>query len=325
MNKLDNLEGVLIFPRLKVQNANTISSPLTWGFPSITAFMGLMWALKRKLPSHIGETINFEAIGVVCHNFQAQISRAGGYGLTFHLTRNPLDSKGATKSIAEEGRAHLEISIIIGVTGSAAQLSEIERQNIANEIQEILAAMRVAGGTILPKPKGRYAPKFIQIDGTWEGRQAQFKKIKYSLLPGSSLVLRQDTIEEAYQNSSSSNRLETWLDVARLKISTVQSESGEDSERDSKVEWKAERKAGWLVPIPIGFAALSELHEAGKAAEARDNKTPFRFVESVYGVGQWISPHRLNQFNQLLWYARTDTKGGTYLCINDYANLEAET
>jgi hypothetical protein len=32
-----------------VQNANAIASPLTHGFPSITAFTGLMWALERKL------------------------------------------------------------------------------------------------------------------------------------------------------------------------------------------------------------------------------------------------------------------------------------
>jgi len=29
--------GVLVLRRLRVQNANAISSPLTWGFPAITA------------------------------------------------------------------------------------------------------------------------------------------------------------------------------------------------------------------------------------------------------------------------------------------------
>ena len=42
-------QAILVLPRLRVQNANAISSPLTHGFPSITAFTGLMWALERKL------------------------------------------------------------------------------------------------------------------------------------------------------------------------------------------------------------------------------------------------------------------------------------
>lgn len=39
---------LLVLPHLHVQNANAVSSPLTHGFPSITAFLGLMWALERK-------------------------------------------------------------------------------------------------------------------------------------------------------------------------------------------------------------------------------------------------------------------------------------
>ena len=39
--------ALLLVPHLQVQNANAISSPMTWGFPSITAFVGLMAALER--------------------------------------------------------------------------------------------------------------------------------------------------------------------------------------------------------------------------------------------------------------------------------------
>ena len=45
-------KALLVLPRLRIQNANAISSPLTWGFPAITAFTGLMTALKRRLVSH---------------------------------------------------------------------------------------------------------------------------------------------------------------------------------------------------------------------------------------------------------------------------------
>ena len=48
MSTCPDFTHLLVLPRLRVQNANAISSPLTHGFPSMTAFLGLMWALERK-------------------------------------------------------------------------------------------------------------------------------------------------------------------------------------------------------------------------------------------------------------------------------------
>ena len=53
---------ILVLPHLRVQNANAVSSPLTHGFPSMTAFLGLMWALERKA-IRIGIALEFNAIG----------------------------------------------------------------------------------------------------------------------------------------------------------------------------------------------------------------------------------------------------------------------
>ena len=41
--------------------------------------------------------------------------------------------------------------------------------------------------------------------------------------------------------------------------------------------------------------AIAPLHEAGSVLNARDAATPLRFVESVYSMGEWISPHRLTR------------------------------
>ena len=79
-----------------------------------------------------------------------------------------------------------------------------------------------------------------------------------------------------------------------------------------------EPRPGWIVPIPVGFGALSELQPAGEVQNARDHDTPFRFVESLYSIGQWISPHRLDNVGQLLWYASTDPGAGLYRCRNRY-------
>lgn len=46
---MSNVNNLLVLPRLRVQNANAISSPMTWGFPAMSAFVGMMHALERKL------------------------------------------------------------------------------------------------------------------------------------------------------------------------------------------------------------------------------------------------------------------------------------
>ena len=84
------------------------------------------------------------------------------------------------------------------------------------------------------------------------------------------------------------------------------------------VEWKMDSRLGWIVPIPVGFASLSELHDPGTVAGARDPSLPFRFVESVYSMGQWISPHRLTDVGDLLWAPIYDPVSGLYRCINAF-------
>lgn len=75
--------GLLILPRLQIQNANAISGPLTWGFPTPTAFTGFAHALERRLsegsPYDFGEVREgFGGVGIVCHGFQPQVAQPVG-------------------------------------------------------------------------------------------------------------------------------------------------------------------------------------------------------------------------------------------------------
>ena len=80
-------QAILVLPHLRIQNANAIASPLTHGFPSITAFTGVMWALERKL-AQAGVPLQLHGVGVVCHHHQEQVTQ--GYVRNFNLTRNPV-------------------------------------------------------------------------------------------------------------------------------------------------------------------------------------------------------------------------------------------
>ena len=319
----------LILPRLRVQNANAISSPMTWGFPSVTAFTGFMTALERKLGPDAG--IRFSAIGIICHGFEAQVTptRQGVYTHSFALTRNPVLQDGGTAAIVEEGRVHLDITLVLQAAISDALLDDAQRQVCANAIAQQVAGMRLAGGSVMPplpnasqrSPKA----KLVRQESDFEQRERQFKRLSRQWLPGFALVSRDDVLHARLADMQSNSPpgapaptlLDAWLDVSRLN---VRASLHPDTQA---VEWKPDARPGWLVPMPVGFAALSQLHAAGTVSGARDARAPFRFVESVYAIGQWISPHRLSDCTHLMWQPTYEPDTGLYRCTNPYAEHAA--
>ncbi|MDX5978215.1 type I-F CRISPR-associated protein Csy2 [Vreelandella alkaliphila] len=315
---MSEVKNLLVLPRLRVQNANAISSPMTWGFPAMSAFVGLMHALERKLAG-ASLPVLLDRVGVICHDFEAQATE-GGYIRGFHLTRNPVDKTGGTAAIVEEGRIHLDITLIFSIdTGSV----ESEHQNIAKQIGEIVAGMRIAGGSVIPNravPTHKQRPQWVTLDDDEERRQTQFARLKRRWLPGFALTLRDDYLTEhlqtLQQHNPDASLLDAWLDLSRLNHYCTLENAGEPNE---KPVWQAQRPyRGWLVPIPVGYGAISDLFKPGEVANARDTKTPFRFVESLYSMGEWVSPHRMKQPEDLLWYVDNDEEAGLYRLNNDY-------
>ena len=136
---------------------------------------------------------------------------------------------------------------------------------------------------------------------------------------GDQLARRLSELRESQPQATS---LDALLDLSRLNF-----EPGEfNPENPETFEWGIRKKPGWLVPLPVGYAALSPLHGAGEVENARDDSTPFRFVESLYSLGEWVSPHRMTNLNQLLWHSTADTEKGLYRCVNRHPEtLETAT
>lgn len=332
MSACPSFEHLLVFPHLRVQNANAISSPLTHGFPAMSAFLGLMWALERKAVA-AGLDLAFSAVGVVCHDYQEQVSE--GYTKRFRLTRNPVGKDGSTAAIVEEGRIHLEITLILAVRSprwyAQGEASQADLDSVAN----LLAGMRVAGGSLIPPAHpGRYRhrPYAVQQTGERGGSQDRFRHLRLRLTPGFALVARDDLLAARaaqIQRAEGSGaplpqRLEAWLSLSRVNWHYRPEKAGEAGKdgidgKEAKGAWQHDRQGGgWIVPIPVGYGALGDLLPPGSVAQARDATTPCRFVESLYSVGEWISPHRLEIAEDLLWYGDTQAEAGSYRCRNDY-------
>lgn len=316
MSQLPDTSGLLILPRLRIQNANAISSPLTHGFPAMSAFVGLMWALQRKLAPEVASGLRLHSVGVICHDHDEQVTE-DGYTRAFRLTRNPVDKDGTTAAIVEEGRIHLDITLVFGVEGDLVNEADAEREALAKQIADVVAQLRVAGGSVLPPARlGRWSqPQLLPVPEDPSDRGAWFRALRRRWLPGYALVCRDDLLPSAAAASDSgANAVEAWLKLSRLNWSPP----AEADPKTGKYEWQPDRKPGWIVPIPVGYGVLAE-YPAGAVANARDPSVPFRFVESLYSIGQWIGPHRLQSFRELLWYADHDPSSGLYRVRNDYA------
>jgi CRISPR-associated protein Csy2 len=295
-------DALIILPHLNIQNVNTISSPLTWGFPSMTAVLGFTHALERKLNSQYND-LKFSGVGVICHHFEAQTYQAAKYSdRLFCLTRNPLKKDGNTASLNEEGRAHVEISLVFQATGSACIASENKQMQILETINNIVQTLRLAGGSIFSiKPERNIESKFINWpDYDNEVQKKESKKILRKLLPGFALVDRSDLLINHTEKLQKKNSEPTALDTL-LEFSSIQHEPSTYDLKEERAEWTINKKPGWIVPIPIGYQAISELYPAGKVKNARDMNYPFQFVESIYSLGQWVSPHRLEDIHDIFW------------------------
>lgn len=293
---------------LRVHNANAVSGPLSWGFPSPTAFAGFAHALQRRLGN-----VSFGGVGIVCHGFEPQVIRTG-FTQSFRLMRPPYIAgwkqfQNKAAALVEEGRADLEVTLLIELLD---ELDDDEREDLAADIRSLLPAMRIAGGSVqntAPDVQIHISPE------TLDEADTMFRRKRYRWLPGFALVERADRLDEHLtrlrQDAPDTDALDALLDLLALHIEPHTNEDG-------KTEWLAQSSPGWMVPLPLGYGALSELHEPGTVRNARDNSVPFRFVETLYTVGQWLSPHRLNSLDQLLWHTESDAGQGLYLCRNHY-------
>jgi CRISPR-associated protein Csy2 len=318
--------ALIVLPRLRVQNANCISAPLTWGFPAVTAFAGLMVALERRLGKESG--VHFRRFGVVCHGFEPQVTR-NKYFTTFNLTRNPLDHDGGTPGIVEEGRAHLELSLTFSVSYDEEKYLDAESEHaLAKRVLQEMYSLRIAGGSLLVPTvplSQRHQPKLVRLaDPQWDKR---WRQIKLGLLPGYALVMRNDLLTATHkldESAPSKSRLHEFVRLSGRASNFVLEQEPPETSQDTGSEkavvgkWEFESRKGWIVPIPIGYAAIGQLEMPGIVANARDRTVPFRFVETIYSMGQWISPHRVQDLDHILWEAERPTEDGLYICRNKF-------
>ncbi|MCO6544775.1 MAG: type I-F CRISPR-associated protein Csy2 [Gilliamella sp.] len=278
----------LFFDHVKIHNANAISSPLTYGFPTISGFLGAIHALSRKIESE--NPIYLDGVLIACHECDVQVYRPNNYAdYTFRLTRNPLAKNGSTRSIIEEGRVHLDVSLLIEVRIEDLEtLYDAEQQKaFIQQMVQKLYQQRIAGGHVVSIGD----VKLISSDES----DADLANL---LLPAFVLVEApqdlQDITAELQQQDPNATALDALIETAMLHH--------HPQEKDHWQTTSVKQGRGWLVPLHLGYQAISPLFSAGKVEHARSNEHATQFVECIYGLGKWVFPLRLKEsLSQAFW------------------------
>lgn len=307
----------LLIPQLKIHNANAMSSPYTIGFPSMTAWLGAVHTLQRRLQTKGFKNVSLERVAVSCHEFDLQTHRSpNDFFSSIIGTSNPLDKNGGRSFFVEEARCHLRVSLLIEYQG----VDPDDEKDWLGVVKELVHTMKFASGDVM-------AFSFPEILRLSEDNGAQLKKITNRLMLGYVIKERRDLmVEEMKKGCDALDALLNNIKVMhRPKLSVEEVEkSGEfsvapEDNSQNPVVWESKRKqSGWIVPIAVGFQGISAL---GKAANQRDTETPHRFAECVVTLGEFMMPYRIKNIDEVLWHYHSEIANDLYVCQNQSLHL----
>lgn len=309
---MSKIKTYLLLRQVKIHNANAFSSPLTIGFPAMTAWLGAMHALERKLRrNEVLSGIRLKKLAVSCHDFDLQTYKGpGDYVNSVIITSNPLRKKGASferPPFIEEARVHLTVSLLIEVDGLSSS-----NYSIFNEkTTKALNGMKIAGGDILAfspidnpiKPISTHGSRILLVD---EDSEKDVRRAIRSLMPGYVLIERRQLLKQRQEKLEAQDTLQALLDLLALHYE-------HDDEHDT---WHLQprQEQGWLVPIVTGFKGLTPL---GHVANQRDASTLHRFAEPVLTLGEFKMPHHFQDIDQMMWQYQYDEDKDLYVCVNE--------
>ncbi|MGL6027648.1 MAG: type I-F CRISPR-associated protein Csy2 [Vibrio sp.] len=284
--------NVLILRHLKIHNANALSSPFTIGFPAMTAWLGFVHALERKLNQVGLSDLILHSAAVVSHRCDVQTHKGeGDFVHSIIGTGNPLDKDGSRSAFIEEARCHLDVSLIIEWSGNEQQ---VQQPDFTQQLQAVIATMKVAGGDVISVGKSSVKSVITEQDTSQVLRQ---------LMPGYVLVERRDLMIDVMQQGD--DAIDALLGYLTLHHQCELLE-------DQSVVWHSQRKtSGWIVPIATGFQGISPL---GEAKNQRDPSVPHRFAESVVTLGEFVMAHKIKHLDDIFWQYHPDLENDLYLC-----------
>lgn len=306
----------ILIPKISIEDANALSSPYSVGFPAMTAWLGAVHALQRKLREQGYEDICFPKSTVSCHDITVRSYRSAGstYDQLFSK-RFPIKKNGKSASFTVDATCDLEVSLLIEYEN--LKLNQIN--TLLEDIKRILQFdMKLASGNVISVGQLEYLKFDDDLD-----EDDQLRPILRKLMLGHVLIDRRDLVEKYMLQGK--DALDAILGplttTSKAQVITVVADEKDDKattdKKTEKIVWNTSKEEmGWIVPTSIGFKAISP---AGKALNQRKENPNAEhvFAECVVTLGQFVMPYRIDSLEQLLWRYDYDRKNNLYLCVNN--------
>lgn len=222
----------IVIKNIHVTNANAVAG-LTWGFPSVTAFLGFINNLNLKLdPKKLNENAvikhNFSDImlngcAIVSHQhhvhtyrpytddkkqYEDDIHFAQKRGSRYMLFQKDKPRQNPP-SVIEEAKMNMTVSLVIPYSG---RLASFEEEGFKSWLLKACYNQSLAGGSIQNVEK----IMFFNITD-----KKMLLALKRELMPGFVLLDRTEYLKKHYDNLLSANKdaelFDAWLDFSVLK------------------------------------------------------------------------------------------------------------
>ena len=324
LNQQSVYQYFLALDHIDAKDVNAISGSLIYGTPALTATAGFVHNINRQIQalpeSEVGVAVDLKEIQledfmIIAHQCEPKIYREhSGQDYTFLLKKAPLTRSGANPPIIEEGRLDYLSSLVIRFKTSEL-LSKEQQEALGKAIKKLIPTLRLAGGTI------------ASIRGAWvfNNNELASREILQKIGFGYVLLSQEKLLEElvtegdgsAVLNESKTQKdgLDYLLDTARIYYHPP---------KDDNSRWTIQtlqQGRGWLVPLMVGYQAISDVISSGELKEVRNPKYESQFVEPIYSLGKWVLTYRLlndpnQKFEQLFW--NTATSDALYLVQQEF-------
>lgn len=289
----------LLLSKIQVHNANAMSSPYTVGFPAMTAWLGAVHALERRLNAGGFPAVHFSGVAVASHACDVQLYKGpNDYRYSIVGTANPLKKSSKTGAyerppFIEEARCHLCVSLLLRTQG----VDGTNKDQVETLVESLLWRMKLAGGDIEKTGK-------VKAFSVNEESDKDERDLLRRLMPSYVLIERRDLMIK--ENAEDEDALKRLMDMLAVDYETQDTGNG--------MKWKGSRRvAGWLVPIAVGFKAITD---SIKSKHQRALEYEHHFAEPIVTLGEFRMPYHFQSIDEILWEYHTNLTQGLYLCQN---------
>lgn len=287
------MDSYLLLPRIKLHNVSAANSFIA-GLPSMTAFLGGVHALERRLHT---KWSNLDIIGtaIAVHEHRMHSYRETSGVASLIGTANPLQKNSKTGEYSrppfiEEARADMTVSLLLKLSG----ITREDKEAFLDDVAQLVPLQKMAAGDIVSLEK----PSISFLDPSDE---KAVRRVRNSLMPSYVIVDRCSMLIE-HQQQTGLSAMDAIIDLLAIHY-----EPGEELGKWSPYK----RTPGYLVPLAVGF---KDLAGNAPAAGTRDGDTEHHFVEPVITLGELCMPYRFETLEDMLWHFHYDNTNGLYLC-----------